>query len=100
MMITRKVQVPIVLGNSLVSWVSCNQKVVSRSSTESKYRTIASVLIESIFLKSLLHKLLVLYDRQFVVFCDNLSTQQLVENHVMHAQFGDSTRDGCALCIH
>jgi len=48
--------ITVYLGKNLVSWVSQNQKVVSRSSTKVEYRSIAK-LTEKIWIQSLLTEL-------------------------------------------
>ncbi|XP_062074863.1 uncharacterized mitochondrial protein AtMg00810-like [Humulus lupulus] len=47
----------IFLGDNLVSWSSSKQKVVSRSSTEAEYRSIANGTAELTWLESILHDL-------------------------------------------
>jgi histone deacetylase 1/2 len=74
------------LGETLVSWASRKQKVVSRSSTESEYRALADLAAEVAWLKSLLGELKVPILRKPVLWCDNLSAKALASNPVMHAR--------------
>jgi histone deacetylase 1/2 len=74
------------LGETLVSWASRKQKVVSRSSTESEYRALADLAAEVAWLKSLLGELKVPILRKPVLWCDNLSAKALASNPVMHVR--------------
>ncbi|PKU80502.1 Retrovirus-related Pol polyprotein from transposon TNT 1-94 [Dendrobium catenatum] len=59
------------LGDTLVSWTVKKQNTVSRSSTESEYRALASATADTIWIN---------------VFCDNTSTIALANNPVFHAR--------------
>jgi histone deacetylase 1/2 len=74
------------LGETLISWASRKQKVVSRSSTESEYRALADLAAEVAWLKSLLGELKVPIPRKPILWCDNLSAKALASNPVMHAR--------------
>ncbi|GAU51268.1 hypothetical protein TSUD_412550 [Trifolium subterraneum] len=93
------------LGETLVSWASRKQKVVSRSSTESEYRSLADLVAEvstssvATLLSSerfllahfstrftLLEELKLPILRKPVLWCDNLSAKALASNPVMHAR--------------
>jgi len=74
------------LGETLISWSSIKQKVVSRSSTESEYRALADLAAEVAWLRSLLAELKVPIHRKLVLWCDNLSAKALASNPVMHAR--------------
>ena len=64
----------IYFGANIVSWSSHKQKVVSRSSTEAEYRSIAAVLAEILWLTSLLQEL-------------HIPTEvQLASNPIMHSK--------------
>ncbi|KAJ9553297.1 hypothetical protein OSB04_017342 [Centaurea solstitialis] len=63
----------IFLGNSLISWKSKKQPTVSRSSTESKYRAMAVVTCELVWIKQLLKDLDVPHSQSILLFCDNKS---------------------------
>jgi len=72
------------LGSNLVAWSSHKQRVVSRSSTEAKYRSIV-VLTEVFWLQSLLHELHI-SSRKPHLFSDNLGAVLLSVNPVMHSR--------------
>ncbi|KAG7599412.1 Reverse transcriptase RNA-dependent DNA polymerase [Arabidopsis suecica] len=63
----------IYLGTSLISWKSKKQSVVSRSSTESEYRSLAQATCEIIWLQQLLRDLHVTVTCPAKLFCDNKS---------------------------
>jgi len=60
------------LGETLVSWSSRKQKVVSRSSTESEYRALADLATEITWTRSLLAELKLSLPRKPTLWCDNL----------------------------
>lgn len=74
------------LGETLVSWSSRKQKVVSRSSTESEYRALADLASEVAWTRSLLAELKLPLTRKPILWCDNLSAKALASNPVMHAR--------------
>ncbi|KAI3520152.1 hypothetical protein L1887_09385 [Cichorium endivia] len=72
------------LGKSLISWKSKKQSTVSRSSTESEYRALATVTCEVIWVLKLMQDLKVKYDLPVSIFCDNRSAILLSSNPVLH----------------
>ncbi|WVZ16857.1 hypothetical protein V8G54_009839 [Vigna mungo] len=74
------------LGETLVSWSSRKQKVVSRSSAESKYRALDDLAAEIAWTCSLLDELRLSLPRKPTLWCDNLSAKALASNPVMHAR--------------
>ncbi|KAL5549710.1 hypothetical protein UlMin_004941 [Ulmus minor] len=72
------------LGDNLVSWNSKKQHSVSRSSTESEYRSLASVAAEIIWIQTLLSKLKIKLPAIPKVWCDNTRTISLSTNPVLH----------------
>ncbi|XP_062114749.1 uncharacterized mitochondrial protein AtMg00810-like [Humulus lupulus] len=74
------------LGDSLVSWSSKKQAVVSRSSTESEYRALAHVASEITWIKSLLKEFQFKLLERPVTWCDNISASALASNPVYHAR--------------
>jgi histone deacetylase 1/2 len=74
------------LGETLISWSSRKQKVVSRSSTESEYRALADLAAEIAWIRSLLTELKLPLPRKPVLWCDNFSAKALASNPVLHAR--------------
>lgn len=74
------------LGETLISWSSRKQKVVSRSSTESEYRALADLAAEIAWIRSLLFELKLPLPRKPILWCDNLSAKALASNPVLHAR--------------
>ena len=74
------------LGNNLVSWCSKKQHIVSRSSIEAEYRSLAGITAEITWLTALLSELRLILPRTPAVWCDNLSTVLLFENPILHAR--------------
>ena len=73
------------LGGNLISWISKKQQIISRSSTEAKYRSLANVTAEILWLQSLLSKLQIQQSKPPLVWCDNLSTILLLANLILHS---------------
>ncbi|GKB13979.1 retrovirus-related pol polyprotein from transposon TNT 1-94 [Tanacetum coccineum] len=76
----------IFLGNSLISWQSKKQGVVSRSSTEAEYRALADNTCEIRWLTCLLRDLHIKPPTLVPIFCDNASIIALVSNLIHHAR--------------
>ncbi|PKU66070.1 Retrovirus-related Pol polyprotein from transposon TNT 1-94 [Dendrobium catenatum] len=74
------------LGDTLVSWTVKKQNTVSRSSTESEYRALASATADTIWIKRLLSDFGVLHSQPIDLYCDNMSTIALANNPVFHAR--------------
>lgn len=74
------------LGLNLVSWSSKKQHVVSRSSSESEYRALASATTEVLWIQALLSKLHVKISKMHVILCDNQGAIALTNNLVYHAK--------------
>ncbi|TYK08350.1 putative mitochondrial protein [Cucumis melo var. makuwa] len=72
------------LGDSLISWHSKKQSVVSRSSTESKYRALANATAELLWLRWLLADMGVPHQGPTLLHCDNHSAIQIAHNDVFH----------------
>jgi inosine-uridine nucleoside N-ribohydrolase len=72
------------LGDSLVSWSSKRQLVVSRSSVEAEYRTVANSVAKAAWLRQLLQELHSPLATSTLVFCDNVSAVYLSTNPVQH----------------
>eukprot|EP00261_Vitis_vinifera_P039164 XP_019080407.1 PREDICTED: uncharacterized protein LOC109123862 [Vitis vinifera] len=74
------------LGPNLISWQSKKQHIVSRSSIEIEYRSLAGLVAEITWLRSLLSELQLPLAKPPLVWCDNLSTVLLSANPVLHAR--------------
>lgn len=74
------------LGLCPVSWQSKKQGTVSRSSTESEYRSLANTAAEISWLRHLLCDLKVQVPRAPLLKCDNLSAIALAFNPVFHSK--------------
>jgi hypothetical protein len=74
----------IFLGDSLISWKSKKQSIVSQSSTEAKYRVMASTTEEIIWLRWLLADMGVFFSHPTHMYCDNQSSIQIAHNSVFH----------------
>lgn len=74
------------LGSSPISWSSKKQPVVSRSSTEAEFRSLANATAEIIWLQSLMTELRIGPTATPVLWCDNLSTIALSANPVLHSR--------------
>lgn len=74
------------IGDSLVSWSSKKQHVVSRSSTESEYRSLAHVAAEVSWIQSLLSEIGQPSQSTPIAWCDNMSALFLAANPVFHSR--------------
>jgi hypothetical protein len=72
------------LGDNLVSWSAKWQTVVSHSSAEAEYRTVANGVAEATWLRQLLHELQTPPARCTLAYCDNVSAVYLSTNPVQH----------------
>lgn len=76
----------IFLGPNLISWSSRKQNTVSRSSTESEYRSLACATTETIWIQQLLRELHISLSSPPILWCDNLGATFLTKNPVFHAR--------------
>lgn len=74
----------IFIGDSVISWKSKKQTIVSRSSTEAKYRALAATTSEIIWLKHLLQAFQVDTSQPTLFFCDNELAIKLASNPQFH----------------
>ena len=72
------------LGDSLISWRSKKQTVITRSSTKVEYRALAATTAELIWLRWLLQDLGVDCSTATKLHCDNRSAIQIAHNNVFH----------------
>ncbi|KAG8501082.1 hypothetical protein CXB51_003205 [Gossypium anomalum] len=76
----------IYLGYNLVGWMSKKQSVVSRSTTEAEYRSLANATSKLMWLHSLLTKIGLKLSGTPVIWCDNSSAVSLATNPMPHAR--------------
>jgi hypothetical protein len=76
----------IFLGSNLVSWSARKQSIVSRSSIEAEYKTIANVTAEIMWVQTLLNELGILQPHVASLWCDNLGATYLSANPVFHVR--------------
>ncbi|KAL9455248.1 hypothetical protein AB3S75_010624 [Citrus x aurantiifolia] len=72
------------LGDSPISWKTKKQNVVSRSTAEAEYRSLADLSCELQWLKALFADLGHLQHEAMTVYCDNQSALYIAENPVYH----------------
>ncbi|KAG8473394.1 hypothetical protein CXB51_035704 [Gossypium anomalum] len=75
------------LGGSPISWSSRKQQVVSRSTVEAEYRSLAHVITEMIWIQSLLTELGVSLRGKALVWCDGSAALAVAGNPVLHSKF-------------
>nr|GEW00571.1 hypothetical protein [Tanacetum cinerariifolium] len=74
----------IFLGHALISWKTKKQATISRSSTEAKYRSMATTTCELLWLRYLLKDLRIDVHFPVALFCNNKSGQMLAANSCFH----------------
>ncbi|KAJ0536451.1 putative RNA-directed DNA polymerase [Helianthus annuus] len=72
------------LGDTLISWKSKKQSVVSRSTAEAEYRAMCSATCEIMWIKNLLEELKCKCNLPVKLFCDNKSAISISYNPVFH----------------
>ena len=72
------------LGDSLISWRSKKQDIVSRSSAEVEYRSMATTMCEVTWLLYLLRDLHIPHERPVLLYCDNQAAIHIFANPVFH----------------
>ncbi|KAG8484431.1 hypothetical protein CXB51_022868 [Gossypium anomalum] len=75
------------LGGNPVSWSSKKQPVVSRSSAEAEYRSLAHIVTEMVWIQSLLAELSVTSRGKALVWCDSSAAVAVAGNPVLHSKF-------------
>lgn len=72
------------IGDSLVSWKSKKQQIVSLSSAEAEYRAMCMVTKELIWISNLLKDLRVPFIPPAYLYCDNTAALHIASNSVFH----------------
>ena len=83
------------LGGNLVTWRSKKQNVIARSSAEAKFRVIAQVLCELLWLKIILDDLRIKWDGPMKLYCDNKSAINIAHNPIQHNRTKQIGRASC-----
>uniref|UniRef100_A0A2N9J6E2 Integrase catalytic domain-containing protein n=1 Tax=Fagus sylvatica TaxID=28930 RepID=A0A2N9J6E2_FAGSY len=76
----------IYLGSNPITWSAKKQPTVSRSSTESEYRALATASVEVCWIRTLLKDLAIYLSQPPVLWCDNVSALAIASNPVFHAR--------------
>ncbi|KAL4020497.1 hypothetical protein IC575_019275 [Cucumis melo] len=87
------------LGDTLISWRSKKQSVVSRSSTESEYRALTDATSELLWLRWLLTDMGGPQTSPTILHCDNRTAIQIACNDVFHEQT-KHIENGCHFVCH
>ncbi|CAM8992960.1 unnamed protein product [Rhodiola kirilowii] len=74
----------VMLGPCIISWKTKKQPVVSRSSAESEYRSMAAVCCELTWLARLLKDMGVHVPPEIPLYCDNKAAIHIAHNPVFH----------------
>ena len=72
------------IGGNIVTWKSKKQNMMSRSSAEAEYRSIAQTAYEMKWLKFQLTKLDFTMQLPMLIHCDNQIAIFIVNNHAIH----------------
>ena len=72
------------LGGNLVTWRSKKQSVVSRSSAEAEFRSMALGICELLWMKIILEDLRIKWDEPMKLYCDNKAAIAIAHNPVQH----------------
>ncbi|WMV46827.1 hypothetical protein MTR67_040212 [Solanum verrucosum] len=71
-------------GETLLSWKSKKQSVISRSSAESEYRSMANAVSELVWIIALLKELGNEVEQPAIVYSDSKAALQIAANSVFH----------------
>lgn len=74
------------LSDNLISWSARKQPTVSRSSTETEYKSLANATAKVIWVQKLLTELGIAHPPAARLWCDNIGATYLSANPVFHAQ--------------
>ncbi|KAG8485609.1 hypothetical protein CXB51_018990 [Gossypium anomalum] len=74
------------LGSNPIAWCSKKQAVVSRSTSEAEYRSLANCVSKLLWIKQLLGEVGVITCQTPVIWCDNTSTVSMAANPTHHAK--------------
>jgi hypothetical protein len=74
------------LGNNLITWLAKKQHVVSRSFTETEYRSLASGAAELSWIRQVLCDLGLFLPSAPLIWCDNTNALALASNPIFHGR--------------
>ncbi|RVW26319.1 Retrovirus-related Pol polyprotein from transposon RE2 [Vitis vinifera] len=74
------------IGPNPISWSARKQRAVSRSSTEAKFRALATATSETVWLHSLIKELGLTLREAPQMFCDNIGANHFSLNPVQHTR--------------
>ncbi|GKC66783.1 putative reverse transcriptase, RNA-dependent DNA polymerase, LTR copia-type gag-polypeptide [Tanacetum coccineum] len=74
----------LLLGGAPVSWKTKKQSIVSRSSAEAEYRSMASTVSEVLWMRWILSELDAFLEGPTLLFCDNQAARHIANNSVFH----------------
>ena len=74
----------VLLEGNVISWKSKKQNVVARSTAEAKYRAMASLTCELIWVKQFLRELNFCEIQTMKMYCDNQAALHIASNPVFH----------------
>jgi hypothetical protein len=72
------------LGHNLVSYSSKCQNIISYSSAEAEYLTVANGVAEACWLRQLRQELHAPLSKSTLIYCDNISVVYLSTNLILH----------------
>lgn len=72
------------IGPNLISWSSKKKPIVSLSSTEAEYRSLAHIAEELAWLRQLLKGIGIFLQFPPLIWCDNISALYLASNPIFH----------------
>ena len=74
------------LGYNPIIWSAKKQDIVSRSSTESEYKALATTIVELSWLRQVLKDLGVFLSTPPKLWCDNVSALAIASNPIFHVR--------------
>lgn len=74
------------LGYNPITWSAKKQETVSKSSTKSEYRALASTAAELLWLQQVLKDISIFLFSPPKLWCDNVSTHAIASNPIFHAR--------------
>ena len=76
----------IYLGYNPITWIAKKQEIVSKYSTESEYRALATTVAELCWIRQVLKDFVIFLSFTPKLWCDNVSALAIASNPVFHAK--------------